>query len=68
MADRPALRPSCDPDLRAQRSAILIFRLEGVSSARVDLGQKTACVEYDSAKLSEQDFRRAVEAVGYKVE
>jgi len=25
-------------------------------------------VEYDSAKLSEQDFRRAVEAAGYKIE
>ncbi len=42
--------------------------LDGVSSARVDLGEKTAYVEYDSARLSEQDFRRAVEAAGYKVE
>ncbi len=45
-----------------------LFGLDGVSSARVDLGQKTAYVEYDSAKLSEQDFRRAVEAAGYKIE
>ena len=42
--------------------------LNGVSSARVDLGRKTAYVEYDPAKLAEQDFKKAVEAAGYKVE
>lgn len=42
--------------------------LDGVSSARVVLDQKTAYVEYDPAKLAEQDFKKAVEAAGYKVE
>jgi len=43
-------------------------KLDGVSSARVDLAKKTAYVEYDSAKLTVQDFKRAVEAAGYKID
>ena len=42
--------------------------LDGVSSAKVDLGRKTACIDYYPAKLTVQDFKRAVQAAGYKVE
>jgi copper chaperone CopZ len=30
--------------------------------------QKTACIDYDPAKLTMQDFKQAVEAAGYRVE
>jgi copper chaperone CopZ len=45
-----------------------LSKLDGVSSARVDLGQKTAYIAYDPAKLTVQDFKQAVEAAGYRVE
>jgi copper chaperone CopZ len=41
--------------------------LNGVSSARVDLGKKTAYVEYDPAKLTPDDLKKAVVGAGYKV-
>jgi hypothetical protein len=40
--------------------------LDGVRSAKVDLGRKAACIDYDPAKLRMPDFRRAVQAAGYK--
>jgi len=45
-----------------------LSKLDGVRSAKVDLGRKTACIDYDPAKLMVQDFKRAVQAAGYKVE
>jgi copper chaperone CopZ len=45
-----------------------LSRLDGVNSARVDLGRKTAYIDYNPAKLTEQDFKRAVEMAGYKVD
>lgn len=45
-----------------------LSKLDGVSSAKVDLARKTACIDYDPAKLTMQDFKRAVEAAGYRVE
>lgn len=45
-----------------------LSKLDGVGSAKVDLGRNTACIDYDPAKLMVQDFRRAVQAAGYKVE
>jgi copper chaperone CopZ len=45
-----------------------LSKLVGVRSAKVDLGRKTACIDYDPAKLTVHDFRRAVQAAGYKVE
>jgi copper ion binding protein len=41
--------------------------LEGVSSARVDLAEKTAYVEYDSSKLAPADLKKAIMDAGYKV-
>ncbi len=40
--------------------------LDGVKSANVDLARKIAYVEYDPAKLTLQDLKRAVERAGYK--
>jgi copper chaperone CopZ len=45
-----------------------LSRLDGVSSAKVDLGRKTAYVDYDPAKITVQDFKKVVEAAGYKVD
>lgn len=42
--------------------------LDGVRSAKVDLGRKAACIDYDPAKLTVQDFKRAGQAAGYQVE
>jgi copper chaperone CopZ len=44
-----------------------LSKLEGVTSARVDLAKKTAYVDYDSAKLGLEDLRKAVVGAGYKV-
>ncbi|RQW78895.1 MAG: heavy-metal-associated domain-containing protein [Methanothrix sp.] len=44
-----------------------LSRLEGVTSAKVDLANKTAYVDYDRAKLSLQDLKEAVEGAGYRV-
>jgi copper ion binding protein len=44
-----------------------LSRLDGVSSAKVDLGKKTAYVDYNPAKLTLQDLKKAVEGAGYKV-
>lgn len=44
-----------------------LSRLDGVSSAKVDLAKKTAYVDYDPAKLTLQDLKKAVEGAGYKV-
>lgn len=44
-----------------------LSRLEGVTSAKVDLDKKTAYVDYDSAKLGLQDLKEAVEGAGYRV-
>ncbi len=42
-------------------------RLDGVSEARVDLGRKTAYVQYDSRMVSIEDLIRAVEGEGYRI-
>ena len=44
-----------------------LAKLEGVKSAKVDLAKKTAYVEYDSGKLSLEDFKKAIRGAGYKV-
>lgn len=44
-----------------------LSKLDGVSSAKVDLAKKTAYVDYDPAKLTLQDLKKAVESAGYKV-
>jgi copper ion binding protein len=44
-----------------------LSRLDGVSSAKVDLAKKIAYVDYDPAKLTLQDLKKAVEGAGYKV-
>lgn len=44
-----------------------LSKLDGVSSAKVDLAKKTAYVDYDPAKLTLQDLKAAVERAGYKV-
>jgi copper ion binding protein len=44
-----------------------LSRLDGVISAKVDLAKKTAYVDYDPAKLTLQDLKKAVEGAGYKV-
>jgi len=45
-----------------------LARLEGVSSAAVNLAGESASVKYDSARADEEDFRRAVEDAGYELE
>ena len=40
---------------------------EGVSSARVDLAEKKAYVEYDSGKIAPVDLEEAVRKAGYKI-
>lgn len=44
-----------------------LSRLDGVTSAKVDLAKKNAYVDYDSAKLGLQDLKKAVEGAGYRV-
>jgi copper ion binding protein len=44
-----------------------LSKLDGVSSAKVDLAKKTAYVDYDPVKLTLQDLKKAVESAGYKV-
>ena len=44
-----------------------LSRLDGVTSAKVDLAKKTAYVDYDGAKLGLQDLKKAVEGAGYRV-
>lgn len=44
-----------------------LAKLDGVKSAKVDLAKKTAYVEYDSGKLSLEDFKKAIQGAGYKV-
>ena len=41
--------------------------LEGVSSARVNLTEKTALITYDSNKLGLQDLKKAIQGAGYTV-
>ena len=41
--------------------------LDGVASARVNLGTETASVEYDSEELSLKDLEKAVRDAGYDV-
>ena len=41
--------------------------LDGVFSAEVDLGAKTARVSYDPSKLARKDLQEAIEKAGYKV-
>jgi copper chaperone CopZ len=45
-----------------------LSKLDGVLSAKVDLRRKVACIDYDPAKLKVEDFKRAVQTAGYKVE
>jgi copper chaperone CopZ len=40
--------------------------LEGVSSARVELAEKKAYVEYDSGKIIPADLKKAIEKAGYR--
>jgi len=44
-----------------------LSRLDGVANAKVDLARKIAYVDYDPAKLTLQDLKKAVERAGYKV-
>lgn len=44
-----------------------LAKLDGVKSAKVDLAKKTAYIEYDSVKLSMEDFKKAIQGAGYKV-
>jgi Cu+-exporting ATPase len=44
-----------------------LLRLNGVSSASVNLGKETASVEYDPSRLSLKDLERAITEVGYGV-
>lgn len=44
-----------------------LSRLEGVSSAKVDLAKKTAYVNYNPEKISIDGLKKAVEAAGYNV-
>lgn len=44
-----------------------LAKLDGVKSAKVDLAKKTAYIEYDSGKLSLEDFRKAIQEAGYRV-
>jgi copper ion binding protein len=44
-----------------------LSRLDGVSSARVDLAKKTAYVEYDPAKTNLDSLKKAIQGAGYKV-
>jgi copper chaperone CopZ len=41
--------------------------LNGVSSARVELAEKTAYVEYDSSRVTLDDLKRAILGAGYKI-
>jgi len=44
-----------------------LSKLEGVSSAQVNLGTETASIEYDSKKAKINDLNKAVTDVGYDV-
>jgi copper chaperone CopZ len=44
-----------------------LLSLDGVSSARVELAEKKAYVEYDSDRLAPADLKRAIEKAGYKI-
>ena len=44
-----------------------LSRLQGVSSAEVNLGNETAAVEYEQGKIKVADMKRAVKDAGYGV-
>jgi len=44
-----------------------LSRVDGVTSARVDLAKKTAFVEYDSGKVTLESLKKAIQGAGYKV-
>lgn len=44
-----------------------VSRVDGVSSARIDLAKKTAYVEYDSAKTELESLKKAILGAEYKM-
>lgn len=42
-------------------------KIDGVKAVKTDIGQGTAQVTYDDAKVSVADLQGAVEKIGYKV-
>lgn len=63
-AEIKVLGMACDGCSGAVEKALA--KLDGVKSAKVDLAKKTAYVEYDSGKLSLEDFKKAIQEAGYK--
>ena len=44
----------------------VVSNIEGVASAKADLGSSTVSVEYDPAKVTIDKIKEAVNKVGYK--
>ena len=44
----------------------VVANIEGVASAKADLGSSTVSVEYDPAKVTIDRIKEAVNKVGYK--
>lgn len=44
----------------------VISNIDGVASAKADLGSSTVSVEYDSSKVTIDKIKEAVNKVGYK--
>ena len=44
----------------------VVSNIEGVASAKADLGASTVLVEYDTSKVSVDKIKEAVNKVGYK--
>lgn len=42
-------------------------KLEGVSTAEVNLGEKNVTVQFDSSKISEEALKNEIEEAGYDV-
>lgn len=56
---------SCSHCERAVTNAV--GELDGVASVIVDLAGKTAIIEYDSEKVSVDNFKQAIEEEGFDV-
>jgi copper chaperone CopZ len=49
-----------------RRVSKVVSNIEGVTSAKADLGSSTVSVEYDPAKVTIDKIKEAVNKVGYK--
>lgn len=57
---------ACEHCVHAVKTAV--SGLPGIGSVDVDLKTKTAAVEYDKAKVTDEEIHKAIEDQGYDVQ